>query len=70
MLCDRVSVLKDGRLSGTRDVAATSTDELIRLMVGRDVALSRQSEAQRGRDRTILAGREALPPSLRARGQP
>ena len=45
MLCDRVSVLKDGRLTGTREVAATSTDELIRLMVGRDVALSRQSEA-------------------------
>jgi ribose transport system ATP-binding protein/rhamnose transport system ATP-binding protein len=41
-LCDRVSVLKDGRLSGTRDVAATSTDELIRLMVGRDIVLSRQ----------------------------
>ena len=45
MLCDRVSVLKDGRLTGTREVAATSTGELIRLMVGRDVALSRQSEA-------------------------
>ena len=45
MVCDRVSVLKDGRLSGTRDVASTSTDELIRLMVGRDVSLSRQSGA-------------------------
>ena len=45
MVCGRVSVLKDGRLSGTRDVASTSTDELIRLMVGRDVSLSRQSGA-------------------------
>ena len=41
-VCDFVSVLKDGRLSGTRDVAATSTDELIRLMVGREIVLSRQ----------------------------
>src|SRR6185312_13495232 len=41
-VCDRVSVLKDGRLSGTREVAATSTDELIRLMVGRDIVFSRQ----------------------------
>jgi ABC-type sugar transport system ATPase subunit len=41
-VCDRVSVLKDGRLSGTREVAATSTDELIRLMVGRDIVISRQ----------------------------
>lgn len=46
-LCDRVSVLKDGCLTGTREVAATSADELIRLMVGRDVALSRQSNARR-----------------------
>jgi ABC-type sugar transport system ATPase subunit len=42
VVCDRVSVLKDGRLSGTRDVGSTSTDELIRLMVGREVTLSRQ----------------------------
>ena len=36
-LCHSVTVLKDGRLAGTRKVAETSTDELIRLMVGRDV---------------------------------
>ena len=42
-ICDRVSVLKDGRLSGTREVAVTSTDELIRLMVGRDIVFSRQA---------------------------
>ncbi len=45
-LCDRVTVLKDGRLSGTRDVSATDTDELIRLMVGRDVKLERQAIAR------------------------
>jgi ribose transport system ATP-binding protein len=35
-IADRVTVLKDGRLQGTRMVADTSADELVRLMVGRD----------------------------------
>jgi ribose transport system ATP-binding protein/rhamnose transport system ATP-binding protein len=52
-VCDRVSVLKDGRLSGTREVAATSTEELIRLMVGRDIVLSRQA-GERAHGPTIL----------------
>ena len=36
-LCDRVTVLKDGRVTGTRVIAETDEAELIRLMVGRDV---------------------------------
>ncbi len=56
-LCDRVSVLKDGRLAGTRDVAATSTDELIRLMVGRDVHLHRQADG-RVPGRVVLEARQ------------
>ena len=36
-LCHSVTVLKDGKLAGMRKVAETSTDELIRLMVGREV---------------------------------
>ena len=44
-LCHSVTVLKDGRLAGTRKVAETSTDELIRLMVGREVHLSREAGA-------------------------
>jgi len=47
-LCDRVTVLKDGRLSGTRDVAKTSEDELIRLMVGRDVLFAREGRTTPG----------------------
>jgi ribose transport system ATP-binding protein/rhamnose transport system ATP-binding protein len=47
-LCDRVTVLKDGRLSGTRDVAATSEDDLIRLMVGRDVLFAREGSTTPG----------------------
>jgi ABC-type sugar transport system ATPase subunit len=40
-LCDRVTVLKDGRVTGVRAIPETNTDELIRLMVGRDVQFAR-----------------------------
>jgi ribose transport system ATP-binding protein/rhamnose transport system ATP-binding protein len=45
-ICDRVSVLKDGRLTGVRRVAETSTDELIRLMVGREVHFARETTSR------------------------
>jgi ribose transport system ATP-binding protein len=35
---DRVTVMRDGRTIGVRQVAAASQDELIRLMVGRSIA--------------------------------
>ena len=44
----RVTVLKDGRLSGSRDTAATNEDELIRLMVGRAVDLGRAAATTPG----------------------
>ncbi|RMH36583.1 MAG: sugar ABC transporter ATP-binding protein [Deltaproteobacteria bacterium] len=37
-LCDRVAVLRDGRLVATRDVRDTSPDELVSLMLGRNPA--------------------------------
>ena len=43
-LCERVTVLKDGRLVGTRDVAAITSDELIRMMVGREIHFLREPE--------------------------
>ena len=36
-VCDRATVLRDGRLVGTVETAATSIDGLIRMMVGRDL---------------------------------
>jgi ribose transport system ATP-binding protein len=36
-VADRVTVLRDGRVVGTNDVAAISTDEIVSLMVGRQV---------------------------------
>ncbi|MBI5563480.1 MAG: sugar ABC transporter ATP-binding protein [Chloroflexi bacterium] len=36
-IADRVTVLKDGRLVGTRDVADVTMPELVRMMIGRDL---------------------------------
>ena len=36
-VCDRVSVLRDGTYVGTREVASTPKDDLIALMVGREL---------------------------------
>ena len=36
-LADRVSVLRDGTLVGTRDVAETNEDELIAMMINRSI---------------------------------
>ncbi len=36
-ICDRVTVLRDGRLVETRDIKDASVDEIIRLMVGREI---------------------------------
>jgi len=36
-ICDRVTVLKDGRLVGTHDIAYVTRERLISMMVGRDL---------------------------------
>ena len=36
-LCDRISVLRDGRYVGTLDRSAASEDEVVRMMIGRSV---------------------------------
>ena len=64
-LCDRVSVLKDGRMMGTRDVAATTTDELIRLMVGRDVELERDASVRSFGDVVLEVDALAAAPFVR-----
>jgi ABC-type sugar transport system ATPase subunit len=61
-LCHRVSVLKDGALAGTRDVAGTTPDELIRMMVGREVHLHRHTEARPAGDVALSARHVAAPP--------
>lgn len=36
-LCDQVSVFRDGKYIGTRDVANTTNDDLVAMMIGRDL---------------------------------
>ncbi|MEZ4589286.1 MAG: ATP-binding cassette domain-containing protein, partial [Gemmatimonadales bacterium] len=53
-LADRVTVLRDGRLITTRPAAGLSPDELVRLMIGRDVPSSDLSAVPDGA-REVLA---------------
>ncbi|HMK96804.1 MAG TPA: sugar ABC transporter ATP-binding protein [Acidimicrobiales bacterium] len=48
VLCQRVTVMRDGRRVLSRPVAGLSADELVRAMVGRDVEERREGGAQRG----------------------
>jgi ribose transport system ATP-binding protein/rhamnose transport system ATP-binding protein len=61
-LCHSVTVLKDGKLAGTRQVAETDTDELIRLMVGRDVHLKREAAGRHPGAVVLEAEDIAAPP--------
>ena len=36
-ICETVTVMRDGQIIGTRDVAGVSSDELVEMMVGREV---------------------------------
>ncbi|HCK1114318.1 TPA: sugar ABC transporter ATP-binding protein, partial [Escherichia coli] len=45
-LCDRFTVFQDGRFTGTGAVTETNVEQLIRLMVGRDVAFNRRPASE------------------------
>ena len=47
-ICDRTTVLRDGKTRGTLEVAATNEDELIRLMVGRELAETNRAPQRPG----------------------
>jgi ABC-type sugar transport system ATPase subunit len=40
-ICDRATVLRDGETIGTVEMAGTSVNELIRMMVGRELVAPR-----------------------------
>ena len=63
-LCDRVTVLKDGRVTGIRTVTETDEAELIRLMVGRGVLFAREGKPQPGAVVLAVKG-VAAPPFVR-----
>ncbi len=47
-ICDRVTVLRDGETVGVRDIGAASPREIIRMMAGRDVNVSKKSDRAPG----------------------
>ena len=71
-LADRATVLKDGRVVTTRPVAGLTTDDLIRLMVGRDIGERppRKPPTERvvleARDLVLRAGSDPINFQLRA----
>lgn len=64
-LADRATVLKDGRVVTTRPVTGLTTEELIRLMVGRDIG--ERPRRKPPTDRIVLEAREL---QLRADSEP
>jgi len=65
-LCHSVTVLKDGRFVGTRKVAETTTDDLIRMMVGREVHLARDTTARSHGDVVLDARNVSALPRVKA----
>lgn len=53
-ICDRVTVLRRGRVTGTVNVAETSKEELSRLMIGRDLDLTLEIEKQNYDDSVLV----------------
>lgn len=54
---DRIVVLRDGELVGIRDTASTTQEELIRLMVGRDLPSKTPGAARAVQSRVVLSVR-------------
>ncbi len=52
-VADSVAVLRDGRLVGVREIGSTSEDELVRMMVGRDLSGLFRRE-RRATDQVVL----------------
>ncbi len=54
-ICDRFTVLRDGRLAGSGAIAGASLDDIIRLMVGRQLELLKPRETSYATGQTALA---------------
>ena len=65
-ICDRVTVLRDGRLVGAPPSPTPRVDGIVRLMVGREVDRLFEHPASRARGAVALRGRGPDPPARRA----
>jgi ABC-type sugar transport system ATPase subunit len=68
-ICDSITVLRDGEVRGTVRTESTTEDEVIRLMVGRDLEAQHVSEPRVSADirlkvKDLVAGRISMPVSL------
>jgi ABC-type sugar transport system ATPase subunit len=53
-IADRITVLKDGAVMGTRDIGSVTKDEIVSLMVGRDLNLYGTDSRKRGRTEEVV----------------
>ncbi len=53
-ICDRFTVLRDGKFAGAGNVADTDMDQIIRLMVGREIDKLTHREASKAQGETAL----------------
>jgi ribose transport system ATP-binding protein/rhamnose transport system ATP-binding protein/inositol transport system ATP-binding protein len=53
-ICDRVTVLKDGKFVACRDVRDLNRDQIVSMMVGRDMAELFPAKAARGGDAAVV----------------
>lgn len=53
-ICDKVTVLKDGSVTGHRDTKSVTQDELIRLMVGREISMTKSGNRPDSNARVVL----------------
>lgn len=58
-LCDRMTILRDGKTMGTYDIADLSEHEISRLMVGRDVSLDIE-KPETGYGKTIFSVKDLV----------
>ncbi len=57
-ICDRATIMRNGRSMGTYDVAGITTQEMSRLMVGREVSLTFEKNEQHLTDEVLLKVRD------------
>lgn len=53
-LCDKISVLRDGKLIGTRNTVQTDSSEIIKMMIGRDAPVKYMGELAVEHDNIVM----------------